>query len=148
MAVRLVAFVALVCAATPAFSAQPSRDIQTGYVQTEIQDAAYEYQRAVETENAIVVGVNKFQQEDDEAMPILTINEQVERDQVTRVRAVREKRDGATAERALESLRNAAAGTENLLPRILECVEADVTVGEISHCLRKVWGEYREAVTV
>ncbi len=124
------------------------RAIETGYVQTEIQDAAYEYQRAVETGNAIVVGVNRFQQDDEEAMPILTINEQIERDQVERVRAVREKRNAAAADAALGSLRNAASGTENMLPRILDCVEAEVTVGEISHCLRRVWGEYREAVTV
>ena len=100
------------------------RAIETGYVQTEIQDAAYEYQRAVETEDAIVVGVNKFQQDDEEAIPILSVDEQVEHDQVERVRAVREKRDTDTAENALNSLREAAAGTENLLPRILECVES------------------------
>jgi methylmalonyl-CoA mutase N-terminal domain/subunit len=124
------------------------RAIETGYVQTEIQDAAYEYQREVETLDAIVVGVNKFQSEEDGSIPILSINEQVERDQVERVRAVREKRDRSKSDAALDLLREAAGGTENLLPRILACVEADVTVGEISHCLRKVWGEFREAVTV
>ncbi|MGH9948753.1 MAG: acyl-CoA mutase large subunit family protein [Pyrinomonadaceae bacterium] len=124
------------------------RAIETGYVQTEIQDAAYEYQRAVETENAIVVGVNKFQEENEEPIPILSIDEQVERDQVERTQAVRENRDSVAAENAVNALREAANGTENLLPRILACVEAEVTVGEISHCLRKVWGEYREAVTV
>ena len=124
------------------------RAIETGYVQTEIQDAAYAYQRAVETENAIVVGMNKFQQAEHETIPILSIDERLERDQIARVRAVREKRNPARAEAALNSLQNAAAGTDNLLPRILECVEAEVTVGEISHCLRMVWGEYHEAVTV
>lgn len=124
------------------------RAIETGFVQMEIQDAAYEYQRQVETQDAIVVGVNKFQTEENEAIPILSINERVERDQVARLRAVREKRDAAKAEITIDALRQAAAGTENLLPRILECVEAEVTVGEISHCLRAVWGEYREAVTV
>ncbi|MFL6468937.1 MAG: methylmalonyl-CoA mutase [Pyrinomonadaceae bacterium] len=124
------------------------RAIEIGYVQTEIQDAAYEYQRRVETQDAIVVGMNKFQQNEDEVIPILSIDEQIERDQVARVRAVRENRDSAMADAALNSLTEAAGGTENLVPRILECVEAEVTVGEISHCLRKVWGEYREAVTV
>ena len=76
------------------------------------------------------------------------INEQIERDQVERVRAIREKRDPAKAESALTSLTEAATGTANLLPRILVCVESEVTVGEISHKLRKVWGEYQEAVTV
>jgi len=124
------------------------RAIETGYVQTEIQDAAYDYQRAVETENAIVVGVNKFQQENEVEIPILSINERVEREQVERLRSVREKREAAAEEAALNSIPEAASGTENLLQRILTAVEADVTVGEISHCLRKVWGEYREAVTV
>jgi len=124
------------------------RAIETGYVQTEIQDAAYAYQRSVETEDAIVVGVNKFQQEELGTIPILSIDEQIERDQVARVQAVRQNRNPARAEAALNLLREAANGSENLLPRILECVEAEVTVGEISHCLRTIWGEYREAVTV
>jgi methylmalonyl-CoA mutase N-terminal domain/subunit len=124
------------------------RAIETGYVQKEIQDAAYEYQRRVETQDAIVVGVNQFQSDEAETIPILTINEQIERDQVERVRTIREKRDPAKAETALSTLKETASGTANLLPKILECVEAEVTVGEISHCLRKVWGEYQEAVTV
>jgi methylmalonyl-CoA mutase N-terminal domain/subunit len=124
------------------------RAIETGYVQREIQEAAYQYQRAVETQSAIVVGVNKFQSEEAETIPILRIDDQIERDQVARVQAVRERRDKTKADSALTSLSSAATGTENLLPRILECVESDVTVGEISHALRKVWGEYQEAVTV
>ncbi|HJS51451.1 MAG TPA: methylmalonyl-CoA mutase family protein, partial [Pyrinomonadaceae bacterium] len=124
------------------------RAIESGYVQTEIQDAAYEFQRAVETEDAIVVGMNKFQMDDEEPIPTLTVDEQIERDQIERLRAVRERRNITAAEKALKALREAAAGTENLLPRILSCVENEVTVGEVSHCLRKTWGEYREAVTV
>ena len=125
------------------------RAIETGYVQREIQEAAYDYQRAVETHDAVVVGVNKFQTEGAEpAIPIMTINEQIERDQIERLCAVRERRDGARANAAIEALREAASGTENLLPRILDCVENEVTVGEISHTLRSVWGEYQEAVTV
>jgi methylmalonyl-CoA mutase N-terminal domain/subunit len=125
------------------------RAIETGYVQQEIQDAAYNYQRAVETDDAIVVGVNRFQTDKGgDTIPILTVNPQVEIDQIERLRAVRAKRNTETAENALTSLAEAAAGTENLLPRILDCVESNVTVGEISHKLRGVWGEYREAVTV
>ena len=124
------------------------RAIETGYVQREIQDAAYEYQRAVETHDAIVVGVNKFQTDQAAPIPILRIDEQIERDQVERLRAVRQRRDAGQADAAIASLQGAAAGTENLLPRILACVESEVTVGEISHALRKVWGEYQEAVTV
>jgi methylmalonyl-CoA mutase N-terminal domain/subunit len=124
------------------------RAIETGYVQQEIQDAAYNYQRAVETEDAIVVGVNRFQAEGGDAIPIMTVDPQIEREQVERLKAVRAKRNAADAESSLAALAEAAAGTENLLPRILTCVESNVTVGEISHKLRGVWGEYREAVTV
>ena len=122
--------------------------IEEGYVQREIQEAAYEYQLAVEKQDAVVVGVNRFQTDEKETIPILKINEQIERDQVARLRAIREKRDASQVERAMSHLAEAAAGDQNLLPKILECVEAYVTVGEISHALRKVWGEYREAVTV
>jgi methylmalonyl-CoA mutase N-terminal domain/subunit len=122
--------------------------IETGYVQREIQDAAYDYQRAVETEDAIVVGVNRFQTDQTEPIPILKIDERIEREQVERLKAVRAKRDAAAADSALSNLTAAASGTENLLPHILTCVESHVTVGEISHSLRRVWGEYQEAVTV
>jgi methylmalonyl-CoA mutase N-terminal domain/subunit len=124
------------------------RAIENGYVQREIQEAAFNYQRAIERNDAIVVGVNRFQIEEGSAIPILKIDPEIERAQIERVRSLRERRDGETAQRALEDLEEAARGTSNLLPRILNCVEAYVTVGEISHRLRKVWGEYREAVTV
>lgn len=124
------------------------RAIENGYVQREIQEAAYEYQKAVETEDAIVVGVNKFQSEKEETIPILRVDPAIEMQQVERLRSVREKRDTARADTALAKLEESARGTENMLPRILDCVEAYVTVGEISNRLRTVWGEYREAVTV
>ncbi|MDQ3373271.1 MAG: methylmalonyl-CoA mutase family protein [Acidobacteriota bacterium] len=124
------------------------RAIETGYVQREIQEAAYNYQKALEGKMEIVVGVNQFQTEENETIPILRVDPQIEHNQIERVRAVRAKRDSAKAENSLAKLEEAARGTENLLPRILECVERNVTVGEISHRLRKVWGEYREAVTV
>ena len=124
------------------------RAIEAGYPQREIQDAAYDFQRALETQDAVVVGLNRFKTDETEPIPILRIDERIEREQVERLKAVREKRSAGAASAALSSLESAASGTENLLPRILECVEAYVTVGEISHCLRNVWGEYREAVTV
>jgi methylmalonyl-CoA mutase N-terminal domain/subunit len=122
--------------------------IEIGFPQREIQEAAYEYQRAVEKQTEIVVGVNKFQIEENGTIPIQRVDAKIEREQVERLRAVREKRDAEKAENALAKLEESARGTENLLPRILDCVENHVTVGEISHRLRKVWGEYREAVTV
>lgn len=122
--------------------------IETGYVQREIQEAAYEYQRAVESKDEIVVGVNRFQIEKNGGIPILKIDPQIERDQIERVRAIRANRDKKAADAAQSRLADAARGTENLLPRILDCVESQVTVGEISSRLRNVWGEYQEAVTV
>ncbi|CAN5394674.1 methylmalonyl-CoA mutase family protein [soil metagenome] len=122
--------------------------IENGFPQREIQEAAFQYQKAVEKNVEIVVGVNKFQIEEDTKIPILRVDEKIERNQIERLRAVRAKRDAKLAENNLSKLENAAKGDENLLPHILNCVESYVTVGEISHQLRKIWGEYREAVTV
>ena len=124
------------------------RAIETGYVQREIQEAAYDYQLAIERRESIVVGVNNFQIEGEAPIPTLRIDPAIEQAQVERLRSLRERRDAEVAETALVKLEEAARGTENLLPRILACVEAFVTVGEISHRLRHVWGEYREAVTL
>jgi methylmalonyl-CoA mutase N-terminal domain/subunit len=122
--------------------------IEIGYVQREIQEAAYQYQKAVETDTAVVVGVNRFRAEEETAVPTLRIDPTVERTQVERVRALRERRDAERTEVSLTLLEDAARSSENLLPRILSCVESLATVGEISNRLRHVWGEYREAVTV
>ena len=100
------------------------RAIETGYVQSEIQDAAYEYQRAVETNDVLVVGVNSFRQDEEVPMPVLRVDEQIERDQVERLRAVRDRRDAGTAESALAAIEQAAAGTANLVPLILRAVES------------------------
>jgi methylmalonyl-CoA mutase N-terminal domain/subunit len=124
------------------------RAIETGYVQKEIQESAYRYQRAIEQEESVVVGVNRFQSEQGSAIPTLRVNPAIEQQQVERLRAVRERRDSAAVETALAKLEAAARGTENLLPLILESVEAYATVGEISNRLRNVWGEYRESTTV
>lgn len=124
------------------------RAIEIGYVQREIQEAAYQYQRAVENQEAVVVGVNRFQLAEDAGVPLLRVDEAIERAQVERLHAVRVRRDNTKADNSLEKLAEAAQGTANLLPCILECVENYVTVGEISHRLRRIWGEYREAVTL
>jgi methylmalonyl-CoA mutase, N-terminal domain len=124
------------------------RAIETGYVQNEIQDAAFEYQRSVETHDAIVVGVNKFQIPEEKPIPIMTVNADIERAQIERLQAMRARRDTQAADQAVAKLTEAASGTENLLPHILHAVESHVTVGEISHALRRVWGEYRESITI
>jgi methylmalonyl-CoA mutase N-terminal domain/subunit len=124
------------------------RAIETGYIQREIQNSAYEYQRAIETNDAIIVGVNQFQSEEESKVKTLRVDPAIEQEQIERLRAVRNAREAAATESALVRLEEAAQGTENVLPRILDCVDSFATVGEISNRLRMVWGEYREAVTV
>ncbi len=121
--------------------------IERGYVQREIQNAAYEYQRAVDAKEAIVVGVNEFTGAD-AAVPIQRIDEALEGRQVQRLQALRARRDAEVHAAALRGVEDAARGGENLMPRILDAVESYATVGEIANVLRGVFGEYRETVTV
>jgi methylmalonyl-CoA mutase N-terminal domain/subunit len=115
-----------------------------GYQQAAIADAAYEAQRAIESGERIVVGVNAFAEDGDEQRPqAQVIDPQAEASQVARTRAVRESRDAARAAETTAALEAAAVGTENVVPRIRACVEAQVTLGEISGALRRVWGEFR-----
>lgn len=122
--------------------------IERGFVQQEIQNAAYEYQRAVDEGNATVVGVNRFAQENENPVPIQRIDEALERKQIDRLRALRLKRDPMAHKRALSAVGEAAKSGENLMPRILDAVEAYATVGEISDSLRSVFGEYHETVVI
>jgi methylmalonyl-CoA mutase N-terminal domain/subunit len=122
--------------------------IERGYVQQEIQNAAYEYQQAVDRTEAIVVGVNKFQIDQEKAVPIQRIDPGLEPKQVERLRAVRAKRNIATWKAALQAVEDTARSGENLMPRILNAVEAYGTVGEIADAMRKVYGEYKEAVVI
>ena len=124
------------------------RAIEAGFVQDEIQKAAYEFQRAIERKEQIVVGVNDFVAEEDRNIPILRIDEEIERSQIARLNALRAKRDSGRANFALADLQRRAATTENLLPAILAAVEAYATIGEISDTLRRVFGEYQESVII
>jgi methylmalonyl-CoA mutase N-terminal domain/subunit len=126
------------------------RAIERGYVQQEIQNAAYEYQRRVDDREAIVVGVNRFQNEPGNAkpIPIQRIDEALERMQIERLRALRSSRDAGPWQASLQRVESAARSGENLMPPILAAVEARATVGEISDTLRKVFGEYQEAVVI
>jgi methylmalonyl-CoA mutase N-terminal domain/subunit len=128
------------------------RAIERGYVQQEIQNAAYEYQQRVDREEAIVVGVNRFASDknDGESVPmqIQRVDESVERKQVECLRALRERRSPTEWSSALVQVEEAARGGANLMPHILAAVEAYSTVGEISDTLRKVFGEYKEAVVI
>ena len=118
--------------------------IEKGYIQTEIQNAAYEYQQSVERSETVVVGVNRFRQDEKEAPITFRIDPEIEKQQVARLREVRASRDNAGLEARLVELEATARGTGNLMPRIMACCEAFGTVGEISDRLRTVFGEYRE----
>ena len=122
--------------------------IERGYVQQEIQNAAYEYQQAVDRLQAVVVGVNRFAVEDEKTIPIQRIDESLEYKQVERLRALRARRDAQPWKDALTQLEAAAGSGANLMPHILAAVEAYATVGEISDTMRKVFGEYKEAVVI
>ena len=122
--------------------------IESGFVQTEIQRAAYDYQRGVESKDNIVVGVNDFVTEDHRQIPTLRIDAEIERAQVARLKALRAKRDTPRTKAALAELQRCAGTPENLLPAILAAVEAYATVGEISDAMREVYGEYQESVVI
>jgi methylmalonyl-CoA mutase N-terminal domain/subunit len=122
--------------------------IERGYIQQEIQNAAYEYQQAVDDGSAVVVGVNRFELEQEKPIPIQRIDETLEAKQVHRVRALRAKRDESAWRAALASVEDGARTGANLMPRILAAVEANATVGEIADEMRRVFGEYKEAVVI
>jgi methylmalonyl-CoA mutase, N-terminal domain len=122
--------------------------LERGYVQQEIQNAAYEYQQQVDHQQAVVVGVNRFTVEDEKPIPIQRIDEALERKQVERLRALRSRRDTGPWRASLQQIDAAARSGTNLMPHILAAVEVYATVGEISDTLRKVFGEYKEAVVI
>jgi len=124
------------------------RAIETGYVQREIQKAAYEYQQAVDHGEQAVVGVNRFQAETEQPIPTLRVDPEIERTQVARLRALRAWRDAAKSEAAIAEIERRAHSGENLMPAILAAVEAYSTVGEISDALRRAFGEYQESVVI
>lgn len=124
------------------------RAIEQGYVQREIQNAAYAYQRAVDEKRAIVVGVNDFVSNHESGVPIQRIDEELERRQVERLKELRVRREPGVHAAGLRSVEDAARSGENLMPRIMAAVEAYATVGEIADVLRGVFGEYRESVVV
>ena len=122
--------------------------IERGFVQQEIQNAAYEYQQAVDRLEQVVVGVNRFEQEQERSIELLRLNEDLERQQVERLRALRARRDRGPWEASLKAVEDAAHSGANLMPVIITAVESYATVGEISDTLRRVFGEYKEAVVI
>lgn len=124
------------------------RAIEAGFVQAEVQQAAYEYQQGVERGDIVVVGVNRFTEDEARQIPTLRIDPEVERSQVARLKALRARRDAARAKTALSEIDRRARSTENLMPAILAAVESYATVGEISDTLRRAFGEYQESVVI
>jgi methylmalonyl-CoA mutase, N-terminal domain len=117
-------------------------------VQKEIQKSAFAYQRAVETREQLVVGVNEFQSEEERRIPTLRIDPAMEREQLARLEALRNRRDTGKVQEALAELGRRATEGGNLLPAILKAIENYATLGEVSDTLRRVFGEYQESVVL
>jgi len=122
--------------------------IEQGYQQREIQESAFRLQRMAETRERIVVGVNQFQTGSVVVPEMLRVEAAVARNQVERLQALRASRDGAAVDAALARIRAAARGTDNMVPLLIEAVEAYATIGEICNVLRDEWGEYQEVLTI
>jgi methylmalonyl-CoA mutase N-terminal domain/subunit len=122
--------------------------IERGFIQWEIQESAYRYQRAVERRDQIVVGVNEFVVEEETALRRLKVDLAVQKRQIERLQALREQRDSEKVQNLLTQLRETAQSEGNLLPIILECVQAYATLGEICRVLREVFGEYKPSLTL
>jgi methylmalonyl-CoA mutase N-terminal domain/subunit len=120
------------------------RAIETGYIRNQIQNAAYDYQRGIESGQRVVVGVNRFQQAEERVVPTFRLDPALERLQVESLREVRAGRSRSAVEEKLAALEQAARGSDNLMPPILEAADVYATVGEISDRLRTVFGEHRE----
>ncbi|PIE81063.1 MAG: methylmalonyl-CoA mutase [Chloroflexi bacterium] len=118
--------------------------IESGYVQREIQEAAYRFQRELEAEDAVVVGVNRFTKDEDElAMEMMKLDPAIETSQRERLAALRARRDNDKVMELRGQLAQAATQDENLMPLLVLCVENEMTLGEICHTLRDIWGEYK-----
>jgi methylmalonyl-CoA mutase N-terminal domain/subunit len=121
--------------------------ISNGFVQREIQDAAYAWQREVESGDRVVVGQNAYKAEDP-PVPVMKVDPALEEQQAARLKAFRAARDSGAVRSAVAEVRKAAQGTDNLMPPILAAVKARATLGEISDALREVYGEHRETVVL
>ena len=118
--------------------------IESGYIQGEIGESAYQYQKEIETKKRIIVGLNQFQMEEEPLRDILRIKPGVEQYQKEKLARVKKERNNTKVKETLAVLKKAAQGTDNVVPPILEAVKVYATLGEISDTLREVFGEYRE----
>ena len=122
--------------------------IEQGYIQREIQDSAYKYQLDIEKEERIVVGLNRFQVEEEKPTNLLRVDPAVRVSQIERLKELKSERDNEKVKKSLSDLKRGAQGDENLMPRILEAVKAYATLGEICNVLREVFGEYQQVSTL
>ncbi len=122
--------------------------IESGYVQREIQEAAYAFQMALERGDEVIVGVNRFIEQEETLIATLEIDPSIEIIQCEQLAKLRRTRNQSKVDKLLQKVESEAAGSDNLMPTIVECVENQVTLGEICNALRRVWGEYRPAQTV
>lgn len=122
--------------------------IETGWIQKEIQNSAYAFQKAVDKKDEVIVGVNEYIDNRKSDVDVLKIKPAVEKEQIRRLKAFKKRRKSSAVQSQLERIQNAARSKENLMPLFIEAVENDVTLGEISDCLRKEFGAYKEAVTL
>jgi methylmalonyl-CoA mutase N-terminal domain/subunit len=122
--------------------------IEQGFIQREIQDSAYKYQREIEKEDRIVVGLNRFQVQEERPGNLLRVDPKVREVQAERIKKLKEKRNPKEVEKTLEALKKAAEGEENLLPHVLGAVKAYATLGEICDILRGVFGEFQQINTL
>jgi methylmalonyl-CoA mutase N-terminal domain/subunit len=117
--------------------------IEQGFIQDEIAKSAYEYQRQIENGEKIIVGVNKFQTEETNTIPVFRVDEHVQTQQVEKLNALKSRRDNNKVEASLNAIHEKAVSSENLMPAVLSAVENYCTLGEIADELRKVFGEYK-----
>ena len=122
--------------------------IERGYIQAEIQEAAYHYQKSVENKDEIVVGLNAFQSQEKIELESLKVDPAIEKAQHTRLADLRARRDTGRTSELLSHLETSARGTTNLIPDMIECVENNISLGEICGVLRKIWGEYQPSFTI
>jgi methylmalonyl-CoA mutase N-terminal domain/subunit len=122
--------------------------IESGWVQSQIHESAYKYQRSIEAKQRIIVGVNDFRMDEEQKIPTYISDSTLESAQIESLSRVRAGRDSRAAVATVGRLEDAARGPDNLMPFILEAVEAYATVGEISDAFRRVHGEYKEASTL
>ena len=117
--------------------------IESGWMQNKISDSAYKYQKDIESKDKIIVGVNEYQSEETNKIPIFKIDARIQEAQIEKIKALKANRDNALANSCLAAITDAANSGNNIMPPVIAAVEAKCTLGEIADVLRNVFGEYK-----